>query len=112
MKKVIVLLLCAFAIISAGIATSSFTEPQHAASGIHGTIKPADMVKKVWAISDKDTVSIVPSAGAFSLDVKPANWKLYVEAVKPYKDVTVTNIVVEEAKYTDVGEIKLPSDMR
>jgi hypothetical protein len=64
----------------------------------------------IWAFSAKDTVSIVPSAGAFSLAVKPANCKLYVEAVKPYKDVTVTNIIVEEAKYTDVGEIKLTSD--
>ncbi|MGG9962293.1 hypothetical protein [Ferruginibacter sp. SUN106] len=112
MKKFIIIVFSAFVLISACMIISSFTILQNETSGIHGTIKPADMVKKVWAISDKDTVSIVPSAGAFSLDVKPANWKLYVEAIKPYKDVTVTNIIVEAAKYTDVGEIKLTSDQR
>jgi len=90
---------------------SSFTFPIKEASGIHGIIKPADKVKKMCGLTAIKTPFLsCLTAGAFSLDVKPANWKLYVEAVKPYKDVTVTNVIVEESKYTDLGEIKLTSD--
>jgi hypothetical protein len=98
---------------AAGIAftlLSAFIIP--ATSGIHGTISPADAAKKVWAVSTtgKDTVSVVPSSGAFSLDLKPGTWKILVEAAKPYKDAVVSNIIVEEGRYSDAGEIKLTSD--
>ena len=76
-------------------------------SGIHGTINPADGAKKIWAINGRDTVSIVPSSVTFSLNVKPGNWMLLIEAVKPYKDVMIRNIIVEDGRYTNAGEIKL-----
>lgn len=102
MKKIALVLFTAFIITTAFVA--------HKVSGIHGTISPADAAKKVWAVSGRDTVSITPSSGTFSLEVKPGNWKLLIEAVKPYKDAVVTNIIVEEGRYTDAGEIKLVSD--
>ena len=79
-------------------------------SGIRGAISPPDGVKKVWAISGADTVSIAAPSGSFSLDLKPGNWKLYIEAAKPYKDFAWPNIAVEKDRYYDVGEIKLTKE--
>jgi hypothetical protein len=105
MKK-IGIMLCAATI----IATSAFVARKNAMSGINGTVAPADGASKVWAISGKDSVAVVPAAGKFSLNVKPGSWKVYVQAVKGYKDAAVENIVVENDRYTDAGEIKLTSD--
>ena len=102
MKRVTFLLCILFA-----IATSFVIADM---SGIHGTINPADGAKRIWAISGKDTVSGVASLGAFSLNVRPGNWKLLIETVKPYKDVVITNIIVEDGRYTNAGEIKLTKD--
>ena len=104
MKKIAFTLCCAFIIMVAFVAHNRFM------SGIRGTISPPDAAKKIWAISGRDTASIVPSSGNFSLDLKPGNWKVYVEAAKPYKDFAVPNIVVENDRYTDLGEIKLTKD--
>jgi len=79
-------------------------------SGIHGTVSPADGAKKVWALRGRDTVTAMPFAGTFTLNVKPGNWQLQVEAIKPYKDVVIKNIIVEEGRYTDAGEVKLSKD--
>jgi hypothetical protein len=100
MKK-IAMGLCAF------IALSAFVVKSNVATGIHGTVTPAEGAKKVWAINGTDSVSVVPSAGAFSLDVKAGTWKLQVEAMLPYKDVVIESIKVEDGKSVDAGEIKL-----
>ena len=86
---------------------NSFVAQQNVMSGIHGTVSPAEGAKKVWAINGTDSASTVPVAGNFSLDVKPGNWKLKVEASAPYKDAEVASIMVEEGKSADAGEIKL-----
>lgn len=104
MKKLLFVICIAFALLSAFIIPPT--------GGIHGTISPADAAKKVWAISTSgtDSVSVVPSSGAFSLDVKPGTWKIIVQAAKPYKDAVISSIIVDEGKYTDAGEIKLKSE--
>jgi len=79
-------------------------------SGIHGAVSPADAAKKVWAYSGKDTVTAMISSGTFTLNVKPGNWQLFIEAVKPYKDAVIRNIIVEEGRYTDAGEVKLSKE--
>jgi len=108
MKKIVIIAITVLIIFTAFINHKSYK----AVSGIQGTISPADGAKKVWAfnISGKDTVSVIPSSSGFSIDVKPGTWNLYVEANKPYKDATVSNITVDNGKYTDAGEIKLLSD--
>lgn len=105
MKK-IGIMLCAATITVA----SAFVARKNTMSGINGTITPADGASKVWAISGKDSVAALPAAGKFSLDVKPGSWKVYVQAVKGYKDAVVENIIVENDRYADAGEIKLTSD--
>ena len=105
MKKIALIAVAVLVLLTAFINNKSYT-----VSGIQGTINPADGAKKIWAISGKDTVSVIPSSGGFSIDVKPGTWNVYVEANKPYKDATVSNVIVDAGKYTDAGEIKLLSD--
>ena len=104
MKKIAITLFTAFA---AFMVLSAFVARTNVASGIHGTVTPAEGAKKVWAINGTDSASTVPVGGNFSLDVKPGTWSLKVEAAAPYKDATVESIVVEEGKSADAGEIKL-----
>ena len=79
-------------------------------SGIRGNITPANGAAKIWAISGKDTFSVIPSTGSFSAELKPGIWKLYIVAAKGYKNTTVENIPVEDGRYTDAGEIKLVAE--
>lgn len=103
MKKLVVILCIAF------MATSAFIS-RPAKSSIYGTIDPTDGAKKVWAISGTDSASAIPSMGKFSIDVDPGTWMVYVEAVKPYKNATVSNILVQENQSTDAGVIKLEQE--
>jgi len=76
-------------------------------SGIQGTIEPPEGARRIWAVSGKDTVSIIPAPGSFIMDVKPGSWKLVVEAVLPYKNAERDAILVIDGQITDVGLIKL-----
>lgn len=102
MKKMAIIFLAAFIVI-----TSAFTLHKYMASGVHGMISPPEGATLVWAANNKDSVSAVPVTGNFSLDLKPGKWRLHVVTVSPYKDVFLENVMVEDGKYTDVGEIKL-----
>ena len=79
----------------------------HDRSGIQGTIDPPEGAKRIWAVSGKDTVSIIPPPGSFIMDVKPGSWKLVVEAALPYKNVERESILVTDGQLTDIGLIKL-----
>lgn len=74
---------------------------------ISGKVIPVDGVEKVWAISDTDSVNTVPNLGTFVLSVKPATYKIVVDAKAPYQDLVIEDIKVEEGKNTDVGELRL-----
>ena len=91
--------------IIAVVLISSFAVDDRA--GIQGTIDPPEGAKRIWAVSGKDTVSIIPAPGSSIMDVKPGSWKLVVEAVLPYKNVEREGILVIDGQITDVGLIKL-----
>jgi hypothetical protein len=101
MKKLTLLLCVVFVVMAAFIRT----EPSK--SGIHGTIEPADGAKKAWAVSGTDSVSTVPVAGHFSLELKPGPWTVIIEGNPPYKNQVMQNVIVQENQSTDVGIIKL-----
>ena len=91
-------------IIVAVVLISGFAKDR---SGIQGTIDPPEGAKRIWAVSGKDTVSIIPPPGSFIMDVNPGSWKLVVEAVLPYKNVERESILVTDGQITDIGLIKL-----
>ena len=105
MMKKMIFIICA--ILFVAMSAFVWNNKKISASGIHGIVSPADGAKKIWAVSGKDSVAAVPASGNFSIDVKPGNWKLHVEAANGYKDAYMDNIVVEEGSYADVGEIKM-----
>lgn len=105
MKKISGILCATFFVISAFVASPP------AKTGIHGSIDPPQNAKKIWAISSTaDSVSIIPSAEIFFIEVKPGSWKLLVEATKPFKNTEVENIIVKQDQSTDAGVIKLLSE--
>jgi len=91
-------------IIISVVLISSFANDR---SGIQGTIDPPEGARRIWAVSGKDTVSIIPSPGSFIMDVKPGSWKLVVEAVLPYKNAERDGVLVTDGQITDIGLIKL-----
>lgn len=86
------------------VLISSFAKER---SGIQGTIDPPEGARRIWAVSGKDSVSIIPSPGSFIMDVKAGSWKLVVEAVLPYKNAERESILVTDGQITDIGLIKL-----
>ena len=85
----------------------AFIPSRPSLSSIYGTIEPQGAATKVLAISAKDSFAVIPQEGKFSIAVSAGNWKLYIQAVKPFKDISVENITVEEGKSTDIGVIQL-----
>jgi hypothetical protein len=100
MKQILVLMCVAS-------VTIGFIARQDTQSGIHGTIEPADGARKVWAISGMDSFSTIPVAGKFSVNVRPGNWGLLLEANAPYKNTAVNNLLVIDNQSTDAGVIRM-----
>lgn len=101
MKNLIIILCLSFAAITAFIPLSNYK------SGLYGNVEPSDAAKKVWALSETDSVSTIPIAGKFSLEVKPGNWKIYIEANAPYKPASIESVLVQDGQYTDAGTVRL-----
>jgi uncharacterized GH25 family protein len=101
MKKIL-LLICTAMIFTTAFINHNFK------SGIYGSIDPPDGAKRVWAISGRDSVSVVPATGKFSIELKAGTWKVFVEARDANKNTSIENIVVLDNQFTDVGVIKLP----
>lgn len=78
------------------------------ASGIKGTVTPAESAGDVWAISGTDSVKTPVAQGGFLFpDVKPGTYKIVVEAKAPYKNFVKEEVVVKEGEVVDLGAISL-----
>ena len=76
-------------------------------SSIYGTIEPPDGVKKVMAISGRDTVVVIPQNGKFSIAVYGGIWKLFIQAIPPYRDINTEHFKVTDGISRDAGIIRL-----
>jgi len=75
---------------------------------IKGKIIPADGASQVWAISSLDTLKAAISQGSFQVsNVKQGIYKIYIDAIDPYKDVVKESVHVSENGTVDLGEIQL-----
>jgi hypothetical protein len=77
------------------------------ASSIAGRISPIDGAELIWAISATDSIKMIVASGTFSSPLKPANYKLFIDARSPYKDVLLDNVDIKENQVLDIGEIIL-----
>lgn len=91
-------------------AITAFIPVDNYKAGLYGTIEPADAAKKVWAINGTDTVSTIPIAGKYSLEVKTGNWKIIIEAQAPYKPAIIESVLVQDGQYTDAGSVRLSTN--
>lgn len=78
------------------------------ASGLKGSVTPAESVGTVWAIQGTDSLKTTTTAGSFSFsEVKPGTYQVVVEAKAPYKNLVKESIVVKEGETTDLGALTL-----
>lgn len=87
------------------IGTFAFTSAD--TGTISGKVTPADVGTNVWAIQTTDTLKAPITDGAFTIQsARTGTYTVIVGAKRPFKDVTISNVKVEEGKATDLGEIK------
>lgn len=78
---------------------------------ISGKVTPADVGSQVWAFQGTDTLKAPITDGAFTVEgAKAGTYTVIIGAKRPFKDVTVSNVKVEDGKATDLGEIKLQQE--
>ena len=76
-------------------------------TSIVGRVNPVDGAVSARAIAAKDTVFSNIVNGGFGFTVKPGTYQVFIDAVRPYKDAVLENIMVKEDQTVDVGEITL-----
>ena len=75
---------------------------------ISGKVTPMDGASKTWAIQGPDTLNVPIADGTFTFQgIKNGTYTVTVEAKQPFRNVTIDNVLVEEGKITDLGNIKL-----
>src|SRR6478672_11740057 len=75
---------------------------------IKGKIIPADGASQVWAISSTDTLKAAISQGNFEISrAKAGTYKVFIDAIDPYKDVVKDGVQVNDGGTVDLGEIQL-----
>ena len=75
---------------------------------IKGSVSPSASATSAYVVSGMDTMRTNIKNGGFEIgEVKPATYKLVIEAIAPYKNFEKEGVVVNEKKATDVGEIAL-----
>ena len=75
---------------------------------IKGKITPVDGASQVWALSATDTLKAMINQGTFEIqNAKAGTYKVYIDAVEPYKDVIKEGVQVTDGSSADLGEILL-----
>jgi len=103
MKKTTLGLLAMSAIFSGLLA---FTSQQ--GGSIKGKVIPPDGASQVWALSAKDTLKAMINQGSFEIqNANAGTYKIYIDAVEPYKDVVKEGVQVIDGGVADIGQITL-----
>lgn len=86
-----------------------FSFAPHFASGIKGTVTPAENAGDVWAIVGNDSTKVTPLNGVFLINyLKPGTYKFVAEGRGGYKDYVKEGVVVKDGEVVDLGTIVLP----
>lgn len=95
-----------FALVAAAIAVLAFRNTD--GGTISGKVTPLDGASMVWAISGADSLKADIADGTFSLQgAAIGTYTVVINAKQPFKNVTISDVKVDEGKVTDLGEIKL-----
>jgi hypothetical protein len=95
-----------FALAAAAIAVLSFRNME--GGSISGKVAPLDGASQVWAVQGADSMKTDIADGTFNLQgAKEGIYTVIINAKQPFKNVTISDVRVDEGKVTDLGEIKL-----
>jgi hypothetical protein len=90
------------------LAAALFAFTTFQGGSIKGKVIPADGASQVWAISNADTLKAAISQGNFEITrAKAGTYKVYIDAIDPYKDVVKDGVQVNDGGTVDLGEIQL-----
>jgi len=77
-------------------------------SSFHLRMAPANGAERVWAIQGKDSIEMTNVNGEFFLrSINPGQWKVFVEANEPFKNVGFNAGEIRSGFDKDLGEIRL-----
>jgi ketosteroid isomerase-like protein len=75
---------------------------------ISGKVAPLDGANKVWAVRGTDSLKTDIADGTFSVQgAEEGTYTVIINAKQPFRNVTISDVRVEEGKVTDLGEIRL-----
>jgi hypothetical protein len=95
-----------FALVASAITVLAFRNME--GGSIAGKVAPLDGADQVWAIQGADSMKTDIADGTFNLQgAKEGTYTVIINAKQPFKDVTISDVKVDEGKVTDLGEIKL-----
>lgn len=90
------------------VAAGFFAFTDFQGGSIKGRITPVDGASQVWALSAKDTLKAMINQGSFEIqNANAGTYKVYIDAVEPYKDVIKEGVQVTDGGSADLGEITL-----
>lgn len=77
-------------------------------ASIHTRIFPIDAAERVIAIQGEDSVKMLGSEGDYYLTaVNPGNWRVWVDAKKPYRNADLQVTDIKPGTEKDLGDIVL-----
>lgn len=77
-------------------------------SSLHTKVLPVDAAEKVMAVHGTDTLYLQESDGEYFLPtVHPGNWRIIIEARKPFQTPAEKSVEVGSGSNVDLGEIWL-----
>ena len=90
------------------IAAGLFAFTTFQGGSIKGRVIPADGASQVWAMSASDTVKAAISQGNFEiLNAKAGTYRVFIDAIDPYKDIVKEGVQLSDGGTVDLGEIQL-----
>ena len=90
------------------MAAGLFASTTFQGGSIKGKVIPADGASQVWAMSGTDTLKAAISQGNFEItNAKAGTYKVYIDAIDPYKDVVKEGVQLSDGGMVDLGEIQL-----
>lgn len=93
-----------------GMGLTACKKEAHETTGeIEGEVAPMDAKPTIYAINGTDSTSTTTDKdGDFKIkNLKPGTYSVWFKATPPYKDTTLTNVVVTVGKETELAKITL-----
>ena len=99
---------CTCLLVAVAALLLSSSVPQSWTASIRGRITPYNAAVNVWAVSDTDTSRSSIQNGEFEIKkLHPGRYRVIVNARRPYRVTTKTDVIIADSTGVDVGNIVL-----